>query len=227
MASATDQFRDEGWAVFDELFTSADCDEIVAAAERRTYPRMTPELLAWATDPRWALPVLGLLGPDVRFFREQLVTKYPHSSGTVPWHQDHGYAPMRPATFLTCFLALEDITEDNGCLWVVAGSHRGGPLDHVPAGAILRVDAEVGDEARPVPLAKGSLLTFSSLTFHHSGPNLTDSYRQAWIVQFCVADAVDGRTDQAYSGCPVVAEHGAWRPSRIARTSPGVAPRSG
>ena len=210
MTSFTDQFRDEGWAVVPELFSPTECAEIEAALGRRTYPEMTPEVLAWATDERWAGPVLDLVGSEVRLLRDQLVTKYPGSSGTVPWHQDAGFTPVGSGPFLTCFVALGDQTEVDGCLWVDPGSHLRGSLDHVAAGAILRVDAEVSAAARPVPLARGSVLCFSSLTLHFSGPNEGRSFRPAWIVQFSPVGAVGGRTGEP-SGGPVVAEAGVWR----------------
>ena len=207
-----DRYATEGWAVVDGLFDPADCAAILAASARRAYPQVTAELAAWATDRRWSGPVLAAIGPDVRFLREQLVTKHPESAGTVPWHQDHAYLPTDPAPFVSCFLALTATTEANGCLWVSPGSHHRGAVDHVPAAGILRAATEVDADARPVPLAAGSVLVFSSLTLHHSGPNRSPSPRAAWIVQFCRADTVDTRTGDRFPGLPLVAERGTWQP---------------
>ena len=211
------QFTEQGWALTDPVFSPAECDQIVADDADRTYPATTPALRTWATDPRWADLVIGLVGPGVRLRREQLVAKHPHSASTVPWHQDAAYAPLQPVGFLTCFVALDAMTEANGCLWVLPGSHHGGPRDHVPAGAILRVDAEIGADAHPVPMTQGSVLAFSSLTFHHSGPNHSDHWRRAWIVQFGGSDTADHRPDQLVTGGAAAA---------VAERSIRIAPRS-
>lgn len=215
-----EQFTEQGWALTDPVFSPAECDQIVADDGDRTYPALTPALRIWATDRRWAGPVATFLGPDARLFREQVVSKYPHSAGTVPWHQDSGYAPLRPPAFLTCFVALDEMAEANGCLWVLPGSHRGGPRDHVPAGPVLQVDAEIGADAHPVPMAQGSVLAFSSLTFHYSGANHSDRWRRAWIVQFCGTDTVDQRTGQPFTDHPIVAKHGTWITARSDLPSP-------
>jgi ectoine hydroxylase-related dioxygenase (phytanoyl-CoA dioxygenase family) len=212
--TAADALRADGWVVLDGIFTATECDGILAASARRTWPAVTAELMTFATDARWADLVVGVLGPDVRFLREQLVSKQPRSGGTVPWHQDIGYLPMRPSHYLTCIVALEAMTEDNGCLCVLPGSHRRGPVDHMTAGQILRVDADVDDPGVAVTLAQGSVLAFSSLTFHRSGPNRTEGSRPAWLVQFCVADAVDERRGVPFVEGPVVAAGGTWTASR-------------
>ena len=42
----------------------------------------------------------------------------------VPWHQDGHYWPIRPLATCTAWVALDDSTVENGCLRVIAGSHR-------------------------------------------------------------------------------------------------------
>ncbi len=93
---------------------------------------------------------------------------------------------------------------------MLPGSHRRGPVDHAPSGQILRVDLDVDDPGVPVPLDQGSVLAFSSLTFHRSGPNVTEDARPAWLVQFCVAGAVDERRGVPFLDGPVVAAGGSW-----------------
>ena len=50
-----------------------------------------------------------------------------------PWHQDDGYTPVAPSPYLTLWLALNDATEDNGCIWVLPGSHKCGLVEHKPS----------------------------------------------------------------------------------------------
>jgi ectoine hydroxylase-related dioxygenase (phytanoyl-CoA dioxygenase family) len=206
-----------GWAVVEGLFEPRECDDLVAASEARTWPTITAALARWIVDPRWAPVVLPALGPEVRFLREQPVTKPPHAEAVVPWHQDSAYLPVDPVEFLTCFVALEDISVDNGCLWVRSGSHRDGLFEHRRVGCLVEaVGDDTGGESgdgvvgEAVELARGSVLVLSSLTCHRSGPNRTAGVRRAWIVQFCRAHTVDRRSGQPHPGCPVVAEAGVW-----------------
>jgi hypothetical protein len=48
----------------------------------------------------------------------------------VLWHQDNGYTFVEPQQYLTCWVALTDATEANGCPWVAPGVHKLGTLAH-------------------------------------------------------------------------------------------------
>jgi ectoine hydroxylase-related dioxygenase (phytanoyl-CoA dioxygenase family) len=129
-----------------------------------------------------------LIGPDVRLYWDQAVYKKPETDAPFPWHQDNGYAFVEPQQYLTCWVALTDATENNGCPWVVPGLHRRGTLAHEytdigfvclrdPAGALA------------APASAGSIVVFSSLTPHSTGPNRTGDVRKAYIVQFAPTGA--------------------------------------
>ena len=126
---------------------------------------------------------VDLLGPDVRLYWDQAVYKKPGTESPFPWHQDNGYTFVRPQQYLTCWIALSDVTERNGCPWVVPGLHRGGTLAHRPSelGFVCLEDAP---DAVPVPARSGSVVVFSSLTPHSTGSNLSDEVRRAYIVQY-------------------------------------------
>jgi ectoine hydroxylase-related dioxygenase (phytanoyl-CoA dioxygenase family) len=126
---------------------------------------------------------VDLLGPDVRLYWDQAVYKKPGTSSPFPWHQDNGYTFVRPQQYLTCWLALSDVTEANGCPWVVPGLHRRGTLAHrtTDLGFVCLDEAP---DAVPVPARAGSVVVFSSLTPHCTGPNETEDVRRAYIVQY-------------------------------------------
>jgi ectoine hydroxylase-related dioxygenase (phytanoyl-CoA dioxygenase family) len=130
-----------------------------------------------------------LIGPDVRLYWDQAVYKKPGTESPFPWHQDNGYAFVEPQQYLTCWVALTDATEDNGCPWVVPGLHRRGTLAHEYSdiGFVCLRDPE-GAVAAPAP--RGSIVVFSSLTPHSTGPNQTGTVRKAYIVQFAPTGAV-------------------------------------
>ena len=129
-----------------------------------------------------------LIGPDVRLYWDQAVYKKPGTESPFPWHQDNGYAFVEPQQYLTCWVALTDATEDNGCPWVVPGLHRRGTLahDYSDIGFVCLRDPS---DAVPVPARAGSIVVFSSLTPHSTGPNRTDGVRKAYIVQFAPSGA--------------------------------------
>jgi len=125
-----------------------------------------------------------LIGPDARLYWEQAVYKWPNNPDPVPWHQDNGYTYVEPQAYLTCWVALVDATLDNGCVWVIPGLHRAGTLAHWDTELGYRCLPEGVEGAMAVPVRAGSIVVFSSLTPHWTGPNTTDDMRSAYIVQF-------------------------------------------
>jgi ectoine hydroxylase-related dioxygenase (phytanoyl-CoA dioxygenase family) len=228
-AAAVERFRTDGWFLVDDVFTGPECDEIVGHVEQAalelslgdreagplTYRPMmhltSPALTAVACDPRWAAIVLPLLGPDVRLYWEQAVAKPPQARTELPWHQDNGYTPLIPEEYVTCWLALDDADEGNGCLAVLPGSHRAGTQRHHDGGSgPFRVGYD-GDEAGvAVPVRRGSVLVFSSLLMHRSGPNTTDRPRRAWILQYCPAHARSALSGNPLDDRLLVARDGGW-----------------
>jgi ectoine hydroxylase-related dioxygenase (phytanoyl-CoA dioxygenase family) len=223
-------FGEDGWFVVPDVFDPAACDDIVGHVERAAFelalgdagdgplsyrPMMhlaSPELTAAATDRRWAPIVLPLLGTgDARLYWEQAVAKPPQARTELPWHQDNGYTPLDPEEYVTCWLALDDADVDNGCLWVIPGSHRHGTVRHRNGAGPFRVghDGPAADGV-PVPVRRGSVLVFSSLLLHRSGPNTTDRPRRAWIIQFCSAAARSALSGRVLDDRLLCATAGEW-----------------
>jgi phytanoyl-CoA hydroxylase len=223
-------FADRGYFTVDGLFSAGECDAIVAEVERAAFelalgeaddgplsyrPMMhlaSPDLTTVATDPRWAPIVLPLLGTgDARLYWEQAVSKPPQARTELPWHQDNGYTPLVPEEYVTCWLALDDADLDNGCLWVIPGSHRQGTLPHRNGAGPFRVGHDGPDvDGEAVPVARGSVLVFSSLLMHRSGPNITDRPRRSWILQYCSAAAASALSGRVLDDRLLLAADGAW-----------------
>ena len=153
-----------------------------------------------------------LIGPDVRLYWDQAVYKKPGTESPFPWHQDNGYAFVEPQQYLTCWVALTDATEENGCPWVVPGLHRLGTLAHEYSdiGFVCLHDPE---HAVAVPASAGSIVVFSSLTPHSTGPNRTDAVRKAYIVQFAPTGAavIRGEPGGARRASPPTTSPGSTR----------------
>jgi phytanoyl-CoA hydroxylase len=140
---------------------------------------------------------LGLARPLL--WQGQVVFKPPGVGGEVRWHQDASYFDTTPQTVTTFWVALEDATRDNGCLWVAPGGHRG-PLRErfVRQGDRLRREAldpapwPDGSRARPLEVAAGTLVVLHGLLPHGSAANRSDRSRLAFTLH-----VTDGRA--AYS----------------------------
>ena len=98
----------------------------------------------------------------------------------VPWHQDSGYfGTVSEASLIpTAWIPLVPVDETNGCLQVVAGSHRLGVVNHHTEereGKFLEVMDELIENSRIVtcPMALGDALVFHNLTLHRSLPHTT------------------------------------------------------
>ncbi|MEL7207160.1 MAG: phytanoyl-CoA dioxygenase family protein [Actinomycetota bacterium] len=151
----------------------------------------TSEVLSgFSTHPTLLALCADLIGPDVNLYWDQAVYKKPDKPRRFPWHQDNGYTFVEPQAYLTCWVALTDATEDNGCPWVAPGLHRRGTLEHRwvdPLGWEAFTIPPV--EAVAAPVGAGGVVVFSSLTPHLTGPNLTESVRKSYIVQYAPAGA--------------------------------------
>ena len=119
----------------------------------------------------------------MRLYWDQAVYKKPDTAASFPWHQDNGYAFLSPQQYLTCWIALTDATRDNGCPWVVPGLHRLGTLaHHLTDTGFVCLTKPARRRARAGQA--GSIVVFSSLTPHCTGPNRTQDVRKAYIVQY-------------------------------------------
>lgn len=153
-------------------------------------------LARFCAHPVFADLCHDLIGPDARLYWEQAVYKKPEKPGTFPWHQDNGYRYIEPQQYLTCWVALTDATRENGCPWLAPGLHREGTLAHWMTPAGWQCLAEDPQDLRAIEAPAGSIVVFSSLTPHRTGPNLSGAVRKSYIVQFAPdgARASDGET---------------------------------
>jgi ectoine hydroxylase-related dioxygenase (phytanoyl-CoA dioxygenase family) len=127
------------------------------------------------------------LGDTVYLFNEQYVVKAAERGMTFGWHQDSGYIgyPHRP--YLTCWIALDDVSEANGTIYVLPYPRAGTRevVDHVQDEHTHdRIGYFGADRGDPVSVAAGSIVCFSSTLFHRSGPNTTDRMRRVYVAQY-------------------------------------------
>ena len=122
------------------------------------------------------LAVAGtLLGEPAVLYKDKLNHKLPGGAGYAP-HQD-APAYRFVDVHVSCMVAVDDATEDNGCLEVVSGAHhRLWPTDDH---GCIRDDVVRSFRWAPTPVRAGDTLWFHSWTPHRSGPNRSDRPRRA------------------------------------------------
>ena len=133
---------------------------------------------------------LGMVRPLL--LQSMYIYKQPRIGGEVVCHQDATYLWTEPQTCLAFWIALEDATLENGCLWGIPGAHR---LSIAPKLRFRRTGDDRGtvtdtlddtpfDETAKVPLEapKGTLIAFNGLFPHLSGPNRSDKSRHAYTL---------------------------------------------
>lgn len=143
-----------------------------------------------------AAAVLGV--ESVTLFQDNLIWKPPGTTGRVQWHQDYAYWPLSAPSGLTMWLALDDVTEEMGCLHYIPGSHAEGekqPTNFIsPGSPSWRQDLPPLEwptqEHRAVvaPLQRGHLLVHHPLSWHMSPGNTTARHRRAWSLTFITDD---------------------------------------
>jgi ectoine hydroxylase len=139
----------------------------------------------------------ALLGKPVYHWHSKLSMKAPHSAGRWDWHQDYPYwydeGCLSP-DMLTCMIAVDRVTRANGCVNLIAGSHRYGRIDHVPIGASSGCDPQrlehIQRKSPPVPIEmeSGDACFFHCNTLHASSGNSTDFPR---TLVHCTYNAID------------------------------------
>ncbi len=175
----------------------------------------------------------ALIGPDVLALQTMLFFN-PPGKGGQGWHQDAYYITTYPDTLIGAWVALEPADEENGCLWVVPGSHaepiypdrERGSLMHA-AGAFRDLEpienASHLDDALntlsrvvakyprrvPVRLEAGDTVFFHGPLLHRSHPNASaNRWRRAFVSHYCNARAwVPWNHGVPYAGDCANAQH--------------------
>ncbi|MAE62655.1 MAG: phytanoyl-CoA dioxygenase [Phycisphaeraceae bacterium] len=104
------------------------------------------------------------------------------------WHQDEVYIPTRDRSLVGAWIAIDDATVENGCLWVLPGSHRDGYLhrmrQHDNDDEFDGAEEAFGfDETSeiPVEVKAGTLVFFNGYLLHRSRRNRSDIYRRVLV----------------------------------------------
>jgi len=139
-----------------------------------------------------------VIGPDVKCMQSMLFIKASGKPGQA-WHQDEFFIPTRDRSLTGAWIAMDDATVENGCLWVIPGSHRHGIIWPQHKHDDRRFDC-VGeainypytdDDAVPVEVKRGSVVFFNGYLLHRSLPNYAPSgFRRSLVNHYMSAQSL-------------------------------------
>ncbi|MYC96364.1 MAG: phytanoyl-CoA dioxygenase family protein [Caldilineaceae bacterium SB0661_bin_32] len=129
------------------------------------------------------------LGDNAFLFHEQYVVKFAEVGTKFGWHQDSGYVGHYHRPYLSCWCALDDMSIENGTVSVLPYSAIGMTPDdlydhEIEAGSNDKIGYQGENPGVPALVPAGSIVVFSSRTFHRSGPNTTSRVRRCYLAQY-------------------------------------------
>lgn len=178
-------------------------DDLRAVRSMEPVYHLEPRLSDLIDDPRIWGPCADIIGcQELSLFSDKLNVK--RSGGApFPWHQEGPYWAFGAQDLervITLILYLDDATVDNGCLWLIPGSHQYGPLDcHQDQGTLGRLYTDISqlrEEPIPMDLPAGSISFFHYNIVHGSQTNQTAEDRRAFLIAYQPANLVQWRNRQ-------------------------------
>ncbi|MDX2109181.1 MAG: phytanoyl-CoA dioxygenase family protein [Verrucomicrobiota bacterium] len=130
--------------------------------------------------------VADLISDSPLLYQSLALIKPPKIGSTKPWHQDNAYFSVKPLESICgVWIAIDEATVQNGCMHMLRGQHKVGPLVHEH-----KRDCEINvrkldlGTLHPVPLKPGSALFFNGMIPHETPPNRSDYRRRALQFHF-------------------------------------------
>lgn len=124
---------------------------------------------------------------SVKCMQSMLFVKPPTFQGQA-WHQDEIYIPTRDRSLIGAWIAVDDATIENGCLWVVPGSHQPGYLypqrpHNNPDEFDFAGESWGFDESQEVPVEvkAGTVVFFNGYLLHRSRKNRSNIFRRVLV----------------------------------------------
>jgi ectoine hydroxylase-related dioxygenase (phytanoyl-CoA dioxygenase family) len=154
--------------------------------------------------------------PEVRLWHDHIISKPPGDNAHFRYHQDFYGWPLSEPSILSCWIALDDATVENGCMHVIPGSHRDPrfspeakrkELEALAKDPTLKTERVKMEERHasfgvPVELKTGECMFHHCLDFHATPQNTTNRQRRAFVIIY-MAQGVRFYKAQAPEHCLV------------------------
>ncbi len=163
------------------------------------FPNKVSELMAGTyRHPAIVHFLVRVIGPNVKAMQSMLFIKAAGKPGQA-WHQDERFIPTRDRSLAGAWIALDDATVENGCLWVLPGSQQSGIIwpEHQHGTGKFDCTCEAwqfpyrDDESVPVEVKAGSIVFFNGYLLHRSLPNRAKTgFRRALVNHYMSAESL-------------------------------------
>ncbi|MBK1857007.1 phytanoyl-CoA dioxygenase family protein [Cerasicoccus arenae] len=180
-------------------FTNMSDDEIIAQFLCIHFPHKASAIMKRAlTHPTAVQALTAIIGPNVKCMQSMLFIKASGKPGQA-WHQDEYFIPTRDRSLAGAWISLDNATVDNGCLWVIPGSHRSGVLWPMYPHNKSEYDCAAeaynfpysDEDAVPVEVPAGAIVFFNGYLLHKSLPNRkTSGFRRALVNHYMSAESL-------------------------------------
>jgi ectoine hydroxylase-related dioxygenase (phytanoyl-CoA dioxygenase family) len=136
-----------------------------------------------------------IVSPNMKAIQSMLFVKAPGKAGQS-WHQDEYYIPTRDQSLVGAWIAIDNATVENGCLWIIPG-RPGYIMRRVKNDSSEYADVDTVDvspfkkDMIPVEVQSGSVVFFNGYTLHSSLRNKTsDCFRTALVNHYMSAESM-------------------------------------
>lgn len=160
--------------------------------------KISTVMLEYLGTPKMVGVLTDIIGPDVKCMQSMLFIKATGKPGQA-WHQDEDFIPTRDRSLVGGWIAMDDATIENGCLWLIPGSHKPGILWPMEQQQDSRFDCTgestgfpySDDDAIPVEVKAGTIVFFNGYLLHRSFPNRAQSgYRRVLVNHYMSAQSL-------------------------------------
>ncbi len=164
---------ESGDSYYDRVFT-----------QRLNLWRISPTVKQYMLSPELGKLLCRMSGTrGMRCWHDQALIKQPFANPTA-WHLDNPYWSFHSQQSISIWIAMEDATFHNGCMWFIPGTHKLARFDNVGIGQnmgdLFGLYPEMAKiDSVPVPMKAGDCSFHNGLTAHGAGANMTRGTRMA------------------------------------------------
>lgn len=160
------------------------------------FTRTHESLGAMARKPAMLAAIERIIGEPIREYQDMAMIKPPQGR-EKPWHQDHAYFNLPPATRVVgVWIALDRVTPENGCMFLLAGGHKDGPRVHFMRRDWQICDNEMlGCSSTCAVMEAGDAILFDAKLPHGTPTNQSSEFR--WAIQLHYIPAAVAEVDES------------------------------